>query len=987
VNTPPWIRSWIQLVREQRRARLWLVLGLSVLAIGGIEGCLRLFAVAPLAAPAGEFRNELSWLGLPEPERCTSTGKLDGPFFVEVCTNRLGLRDRDHAPGEAPRVLVLGDSFTFGAGVEQAETFSSILERELRVAVHSTRAGVFNAGVISTSQAHQAVLIHRLFDQIDPDIVVLGFSEEDDIDENIFKNPSETPAGDHYRGALRPRPVDFLSRHSATVRLFRHWRLYESMAAEAAAVEQSSKAHGTPEGAPDVVDAGVARRRFLQAFGRQYDGDWRVTEILLERIQRFVAERGKKLVLLRIPSRVSIEDPRWASASARFCGSDRSASAGDSCTSDRSYTARRLWQHAKAGALVYIDPESELRAALAGGKAVYLPEDIHLNRLGHAIVGKRLVEVLAPYLGGKFEASTAPPASPIQHRRVGAYWYPWYRATDWSSITDYSPKGGAYLSTDASAIRRQLHWAEQGELDFLMIELLADHNPESQFNNRAVSSMVDALSERRRRGHSQLKFAMLSDISLANADIVTIDRWLDESKKHLDQIWTRFVEPYPDAYLHVDGKPLVGIFSPPAPIDDPRFTVIRPYWVAHEQWRDWDRKQELLPFWDTYPQAVTDRRFMSVVPGYNDWRLERHPQVAPHLPRLGGHTFAEQWSRVFEVAPELVLVYSFNEYFEQTQIEPTLEQGDRYLVLNQIFARRFKDGRRLGAGEAARLVEALEPPARSTDEKVSWLPVFDDRVTHRGLEDVGNGRAAFRDQAELEFDVRSEGPFIVGVGHAPSFDRCTGLSVTVVGAGEEKARTFSGELSQLSILRDLPLPKTVERLKLRLRRIAGASDCSDAAKKPILVTGIARYPFSAVERLTFDVADRRVSLEGFWDVETPPSGPFAWSGGSSTIKLSNLTPGVRHRVTLILRDTGNFDSIEMGTDPRHLKRVAITPARTATFPDPVGVSPGGTLEIVFKSGRWKPRERFGSEDPRTLGVALRLITLDRVDGAKPDRQQ
>ena len=975
------MRSWIKLVRDQRRARLWLALGLALLLIGGIEGFVRLFVVAPLTTtPPGDLRSELSWLGLPEPGPCTSSGTLDGPFFVEVCTNKLGLRDRDHAPGEAPRVLVLGDSFTFGTGVEQADTFSSVLERELRVAVPATRAGVFNAGVISTSQAHQAVLLDRLFDQINPDVVVLGFSEEDDIDENIVEN--------RYREALRAGPIDFLSRHSAAVRLLRHWRLYESMAAEAAAVAQSTKAHGMSVSAP----ADEARRRFLQAFSRVHEGDWRVTEILLERIQRFVAERGKKLVLLRIPSRVSVEDPRWASASSRFCSGDKSGSVGDSCTLDRAHTAQRLWQQAKSRALIYIDPESDLRAAFARGKAVYLPEDVHLNRLGHAIVGKRLVQVLAPHLphlphlGGKLPAA-ALPASRSQHRRVGAYWYPWYRATDWSTITDYSPKGGAYLSTDAAAIKRQLHWAERGELDFLMIELLADHNPESQFNNLAVKSMVDALTNRRRRGYSELKFAMLSDISLANADIVTTDRWAQETKKHLDQIWTRFVEPYRDAYLHVDGKPLVGIFSPPAAFDDPRFTVIRPYWVAHEQWQGWDRKRELLPFWDTYPQAVTDRRFMSVVPGYNDWRLERVPQVAPYLPRQRGLVFAEQWSRVFEVAPELVLVYSFNEYFEQTQIEPTLEQGDRYLMLNQIFARRFKDGHRLGAGEAAKLVDALEPPAKNTDERVFWLPVSDARVTRRGLGDVVNGRAALSDQGELEFDVRSEGPFVIGVGHAPSFDRCTGLSVTVIAAGEEKTRTFSSELSQLSLLRDLPVPKTVERLKLRLRRIAAASDCSGAAKKPILVTGVARYPFSAVERLTFDVADRRVKLEGFWDIETTPSGPFVWSGGSSTIKLSSLKPGTRHRVTLVLRDTGNFESIQMGTDPGQLKRVAITPARTAPFPDPIGVSPDGTLEIVFKSGSWKPRERFGSEDPRKLGVALRLITLDPVGGATPDRQQ
>jgi len=289
-----------------------------------------------------------------------------------------------------------------------------------------------------------------------------------------------------------------------------------------------------------------------------------------------------------------------------------------------------------------------------------------------------------------------------------------------------------------------------------MIELLADHNPESQFNNRAVNAMVNALVDRRRRGFSRLQFAILSDIFVGEADISTPERWLEVTRRHLDQIWTRYVEPYRDAYTHVDGKPLLGIFSPAAPIDDPRFTIVRPYWVSHEQWKDWDRKSELVPFWDTAPQTVTDPRFVGVIPGYNDWRLERQPQVGPYLPRVGGRTFVDQWRRVFEVDPEVALVYSFNEFYEQTQIQPTVEQGDRYLVLNQILARRFKDGRPLASAEADRLAEVLEPPARKDEEKVAWLPITDPRLTLRGFDQVAHGSASFREQAELEFDVESE---------------------------------------------------------------------------------------------------------------------------------------------------------------------------------------------------------------------------------------
>jgi len=52
---------------------------------------------------------------------------------VDVRISSDGLRDDEHdrEPGERHRIVILGDSLTFGWGVEEDETFATILEREL----------------------------------------------------------------------------------------------------------------------------------------------------------------------------------------------------------------------------------------------------------------------------------------------------------------------------------------------------------------------------------------------------------------------------------------------------------------------------------------------------------------------------------------------------------------------------------------------------------------------------------------------------------------------------------------------------------------------------------------------------------------------------------------------------------------------------------------------------------------------------------------
>ncbi len=100
-------------------------------------------------------------------------------------TNALGLRDRDvvpKAPG-AIRVLVLGDSFTEGGGLAEADTVPRRLEGALQRACPGLE--VINAGVASYSPILEYLMLRKIGTTIVPDLVVLNFDMTDVHDDLI----------------------------------------------------------------------------------------------------------------------------------------------------------------------------------------------------------------------------------------------------------------------------------------------------------------------------------------------------------------------------------------------------------------------------------------------------------------------------------------------------------------------------------------------------------------------------------------------------------------------------------------------------------------------------------------------------------------------------------------------------------------------------------------------------------------------------------
>lgn len=102
---------------------------------------------------------------------------------ADVAINSLGLRDhREIAPQNDPsttRIMMLGDSVTFGFGVAQHETAAAQLETLLTAAGTQRRFEVLNAGVGNYNTAMEVAAYLKSGRALNPDLVVLNFFVND----------------------------------------------------------------------------------------------------------------------------------------------------------------------------------------------------------------------------------------------------------------------------------------------------------------------------------------------------------------------------------------------------------------------------------------------------------------------------------------------------------------------------------------------------------------------------------------------------------------------------------------------------------------------------------------------------------------------------------------------------------------------------------------------------------------------------------------
>lgn len=172
--------------------RLALIAGSLLFTVVLIEISLRLF---PGLLPPGfgveasrtvevnpnefgfyQFDPTIGWVGVPNAEGTLVTTESE----TAVHFNSAGLRDDEYTlekPEGVTRIAVLGDSFTWGYGVEQDENFAAVLEQ--RFAIEGQPVEVINFGLTGYGTDQSYLIYQEIAHAYDPDIVILAFYEND----------------------------------------------------------------------------------------------------------------------------------------------------------------------------------------------------------------------------------------------------------------------------------------------------------------------------------------------------------------------------------------------------------------------------------------------------------------------------------------------------------------------------------------------------------------------------------------------------------------------------------------------------------------------------------------------------------------------------------------------------------------------------------------------------------------------------------------
>lgn len=193
--------------RRERALKLASTLIGTAAALLVGEGTLRAWAALTGRDPARELRRTLvacppapGAFGACGDTRQASLGQLVRPSLepeivyelkpgIETCfyhalvrTNSQGLRaPRDFArpkPKDVFRILLLGDSQTFGWGVRYEDTFGAVLERKLN-ARSKRRVEVVNTAVPGYNAAQEAAVLERRGLAFEPDCVLVLFIGND----------------------------------------------------------------------------------------------------------------------------------------------------------------------------------------------------------------------------------------------------------------------------------------------------------------------------------------------------------------------------------------------------------------------------------------------------------------------------------------------------------------------------------------------------------------------------------------------------------------------------------------------------------------------------------------------------------------------------------------------------------------------------------------------------------------------------------------
>lgn len=312
------------------------------------------------------------------------------------------------------------------------------------------------------------------------------------------------------------------------------------------------------------------------------------------------------------------------------------------------------------------------------------------------------------------EGGPLPAITPLKQHLVLAFFYPWWTLDAWSDpqiIDNPVPK---YSTDNPADLERLMMTAKNTGVDALVMSWSGP-----DFNGGIDHQrMLRCLSAAQNVG---FKVATLFETTVANPEHIdgagdpdTILRWL-----------TVTVDDYASqpSYLRVDGRPVVMAYAAQRATQAGWTEALRRlrasgrdvvligegsnntrlgafdgqfYYPSNDHPGDtikaWDRAQSLnVRTYHLLPTDTVGRRVWvaTVSPGYDDTHLT-DGRVARVTPRANGDYYKTQWRAAFDNRADWIVITSWNEFLENTEIEATRLYGDAYLALTRVWSSTFR---------------------------------------------------------------------------------------------------------------------------------------------------------------------------------------------------------------------------------------------------------------------------------------------------------
>jgi lysophospholipase L1-like esterase len=307
---------------------------------------------------------------MPNARGYTNGSGNPGPITI----NSAGFRDVEHAIEKeegVTRILILGDSLTEATQVPLEETFwrqlQTLMDREER------HTEVISFGIASFG-TNQELLAYECYGrQYEPDIVVLGFFDGNDLADNYFRSEPFVPRFSLADGTLS---LDEKYKDQVAERRARRATLFPGILYW---VKDNSsflrmlynKFQLVRKGQTTENDVQETNQIFLKEYPDGWEEAWAITDALIGRLKE------GKLVVMHIPALEQLQQERVPKKELY----------------DFDKPTKRLNAIAQKHRLTFIDLYPALLEAQQT-KPINFTTDVHLNKNGHRVVAKTMWQEL-----------------------------------------------------------------------------------------------------------------------------------------------------------------------------------------------------------------------------------------------------------------------------------------------------------------------------------------------------------------------------------------------------------------------------------------------------------------------------------------------------------------------------------------------------------------------------------------------------------------